>query len=75
MKLFNQQDLVDSKNSRNIARFNKNSKERAREIQDIADLSSFTLPQGLRPLHHCKDFHYKKIKLDQFTEKQLAPRK
>jgi len=27
------------------------------------------------PLHNCKEFHYKMIKLDQFTEKQLAPRK
>jgi len=43
-------DSVDSENSRNTTRFNKNSKERAREIQDIIDLSWFTLPQGLRPV-------------------------
>jgi len=38
-ELFNYQDPVDSENSRNTARFNKNSKERAREIQDTANLS------------------------------------
>ena len=50
MKLFNQQDSIDSENSRNTTRFNKNNKERAREIQGTTDLSWFTLPQGLHPV-------------------------
>jgi len=69
--------LSDSAKPRRLTRFIKNSQERAREnkTQQIILVHPFTRAT-FSPLYHCKDFHYKKIKPDQFTEIQpLATRR
>jgi len=50
IKIFQKDDdIIQFQDSvEGTTRFNKNSQERAREIQDTADLSWFTLPQGPR---------------------------
>jgi len=57
--------------------YQEHSRERAGEIKTQGFILVHPSSRATSsPLHHCKDFHYKKIKPDQFTENQtLATRK
>ena len=69
MKLFNQQDSIDSENSRKSTRFSKNSKEREskRDSRHNRFLYWFTQQMGyVQSLTHSKDFT-KMINLIKFT--------